>query len=141
MNFIIGFQNNAAYDRIWEARKIWGGIVNSSRTWGIMVNDFITNDHTKKIFTEEELKTIKQTLIYRHIGWITSLRYAMRAPKPWEHFLKYRTNRAWTERSNIREFKLTLEEELKPYLSPKEFIYLMKKRIKPHIQFLYNRSS
>tara|TARA_R110002072_G_scaffold244688_2_gene404022 strand:- start:1211 stop:1525 length:315 start_codon:yes stop_codon:yes gene_type:complete len=24
--FIIGFQNNAAYRRIWEARKIWGGI-------------------------------------------------------------------------------------------------------------------
>ena len=33
--FIIGFQNNAAYDRIWEARKIWGGIVNTSRTFGM----------------------------------------------------------------------------------------------------------
>ena len=22
--FVIGFQNNAAYGRIWEARKIWG---------------------------------------------------------------------------------------------------------------------
>ena len=30
--FLVGFQNNAAYDRIWEARKIWGGIVNTSRT-------------------------------------------------------------------------------------------------------------
>ena len=31
--FLIGFQNNAAYGRAWEARKIWGGIVNESRTW------------------------------------------------------------------------------------------------------------
>ncbi|MEM7456100.1 MAG: bestrophin family ion channel [Planctomycetota bacterium] len=31
--FLIGFQNNAAYGRAWEARKIWGGIVNASRTW------------------------------------------------------------------------------------------------------------
>ena len=29
--FVVGFQNNAVYDRIWEARKIWGGIVNTSR--------------------------------------------------------------------------------------------------------------
>ena len=26
MAFVIGFQNNSAYGRIWEARKIWGGI-------------------------------------------------------------------------------------------------------------------
>ena len=35
--FLIGFQNNAAYGRAWEARKIWGGIVNESRTWATMV--------------------------------------------------------------------------------------------------------
>ncbi|MEL7375756.1 MAG: bestrophin family ion channel, partial [Bacteroidota bacterium] len=28
--FVIGVQNNSAYGRIWEARKIWGGIVNTS---------------------------------------------------------------------------------------------------------------
>ncbi len=33
--FVIGFQNNSAYGRIWEARKIWGGIVNTSRTFGM----------------------------------------------------------------------------------------------------------
>ena len=42
--FYIGFKNNSAYDRVWEARKIWGAIVNSSRSWGIMVKDYIT-DH------------------------------------------------------------------------------------------------
>lgn len=35
--FVIGFQNNSAYGRIWEARKIWGGIVNSSRTFGMFI--------------------------------------------------------------------------------------------------------
>ena len=25
--FYLGFKNNASYDRTWEARKIWGGIV------------------------------------------------------------------------------------------------------------------
>ncbi|HRW99535.1 MAG TPA: bestrophin family ion channel, partial [Cyclobacteriaceae bacterium] len=28
--FLIGFQSNAVYGRLWEARQIWGGIVNDS---------------------------------------------------------------------------------------------------------------
>jgi putative membrane protein len=29
---LLGFRTSSAYDRWWEARKIWGGIVNDSRT-------------------------------------------------------------------------------------------------------------
>tara|TARA_B100000795_G_scaffold35292_1_gene23312 strand:+ start:26607 stop:26840 length:234 start_codon:yes stop_codon:yes gene_type:complete len=35
--FYVGFKNNQAYDRMWEAHKIWGGIVNESRTWGMLI--------------------------------------------------------------------------------------------------------
>ena len=52
--FMVGFQNNAAYDRIWEARKIWGGIVNASRTFTIMSRDFITNEFAKEKLSEKE---------------------------------------------------------------------------------------
>ncbi len=31
--FFIGFNNNQAYDRWWEARIIWGELVNNSREW------------------------------------------------------------------------------------------------------------
>jgi hypothetical protein len=56
--FIISFQNNATYDRVWEARKIWGGIVNTSRAWGIEVNDFITNDFVdEKVTARDEAVT------------------------------------------------------------------------------------
>ena len=33
--FVVGFKNNASYERTWEARKAWGSIVNASRGWGI----------------------------------------------------------------------------------------------------------
>ena len=39
--FYIGFKNSQSYDRFWEARKIWGGIVNYSRTWGNNVLSFV----------------------------------------------------------------------------------------------------
>jgi putative membrane protein len=38
----VGFKNNASYDSMWEARKAWGAIVNGSRSWGIMVKDFVS---------------------------------------------------------------------------------------------------
>jgi ion channel-forming bestrophin family protein len=31
--FYIGFKSNASYSRFWEARQLWGAVVNSSRTW------------------------------------------------------------------------------------------------------------
>lgn len=77
----IGFKNNQSYDRVWEARKIWGGIVNSSRSWGTMVDAFIQN----KTLSEKELKSIKRQLIYRHIAWLYTLREQLLIPTQWEH--------------------------------------------------------
>ncbi|MBL8949912.1 MAG: hypothetical protein JNK82_03985 [Myxococcaceae bacterium] len=32
LSLFLGFRNNSAYDRWWEARSLWGGLVNQSRT-------------------------------------------------------------------------------------------------------------
>lgn len=121
--FIVSFKNNASYDRLWEARKIWGGIVNASRSWTIMVKDFINNDHTVKARTEGEMQAIKRELVHRHVAWLTALRYQMRVEKPWEMHLK-------SKRSN-QEFKAAkyrvcedvedLESSIKAYLSEAEY--------------------
>ena len=57
--FYVGFKNNSSYDRLWEARKIWGAIINSSRAWGMYVDGFVTGQFAKSKVTEAELKTIK----------------------------------------------------------------------------------
>lgn len=78
--FYVGFKNNASYDRFWEGRKIWGGIVNYSRTWGNQVMSYLTNRLATENITEEEIATIKQQLIYRHIAWLNALRFQLRQP-------------------------------------------------------------
>lgn len=128
--FMVGFQNNAAYDRIWEARKIWGAIVNTSRTWGMKIQDMVNNDHTKKPISEDELKEERRVLIYRHIAWMTALRYAMRAPKKWETSHMSRSNREWTNMLHIPEKISTLEDNLLLYLSPEEEAYVLSKNNK-----------
>ncbi len=82
--FYIGFKNNQAYDRIWEARKIWGAIVNSSRSWGTMVNSFVRNRENTQLSTQD-LHKIKQRLVYRHIAWLYTLREQLLVPAQWEH--------------------------------------------------------
>jgi putative membrane protein len=83
--FYVGFKNNQAYDRMWEARKIWGGIVNDSRTWGMMVDGYITNLFTEKEFSSEEISQVRKRLIYRHIAWLYAHRSQLLVPAPWEH--------------------------------------------------------
>lgn len=83
--FYVGFKNNSAYDRLWEARKIWGGIVNSSRMWGSNVKAYVGNLHNDKPEAEKEITLWHRKLIYRHIAWLYTLRRQLLVPTPWEH--------------------------------------------------------
>ncbi len=74
--FYLGFKNNSSYDRTWEARKIWGSIVNNSRTFGAAVVAFVQG---------EQEAAFKKELIYRHVAWMTALRYQLRLSRAWEH--------------------------------------------------------
>ncbi len=47
ISLLLSFKLNQSYDRWWEARKIWGAIVNSSRAWGLQVSDMVTGQHAE----------------------------------------------------------------------------------------------
>lgn len=79
--FYVGFKNNQSYDRMWEARKIWGAMVNSSRSWGAMVAAYIQNNN----LSHTEIQSIKTKLIYRHIAYLYTFREQLLVPTPWEH--------------------------------------------------------
>ena len=131
--FIVSFKNNASYDRLWEARKIWGGIVNSSRTWTIMVKDFINNDHSKEKQSKEELFEIHRELVHRHVAWLTALRYQLRAEKPWEQHLKSKKSNIEFRASQylVCEDTIPIEDAIKDYISKEEYNEVFAKGNKP----------
>ena len=129
--FLIGFQSNAVYGRLWEARQIWGGIVNDSRMFTIMVKDMITNEYANDPATEAELEDTKKTIVMRHIAWLTALRHAMRQLKPWESFRRNKRNQEWIDEMHIPELESTLEEDLKHYLTDTEYHQVLGKTNKP----------
>ncbi|WP_252935695.1 bestrophin family protein [Roseivirga pacifica] len=128
--FLIGFQNNAAYGRIWEARIIWGGIVNNSRTWAMMARDMVTNEHAKVPKTEEALQAERTKLVYKNIAWLTALRYAMRQNKPWETVANRGTNKEWFDAFKLPELNVPIKEELSKVLPEEDVAYIMSKKNK-----------
>jgi putative membrane protein len=129
--FLIGFQSNAAYGRIWEARQIWGGIVNDSRSLAIMVIDMINNEYSNNKMSDADLDENKRIIIYRHFAWLTALRYAMRAERTWETARNSKANKKWTDLLKIPEFIVPFEQELDKYLSSKEKDIVMSMTNKP----------
>ena len=111
--FIVGFKNTQTYNRTWEARQIWGAILNSSRAWGVMSRDFLDNSETSKI------------LIYRHFAWLTALRYSMREGRNWEAQMQAHNQEFQEKYYKIPEKETSLESELNKYISASEVKYIL----------------
>lgn len=124
--FYVGFKNNSAYDRMWEARKIWGAIVNDSRSWGISINHFISDLFCAEEYDEQQAKAIKKRMIYRHIAWLYTLRDQLLKATPWEHINASFLIRNITKK-RMKSFGIGLypnepqiDERLKEFLSKEE---------------------
>jgi ion channel-forming bestrophin family protein len=112
--FISGFRNTQTYNRTWEARQVFGGIIGASRVFGIMIKDFVRIDDKK------EETDLQRTIIYRHLAWLTALRFQLREVKPWENTNTKSYNREYLKYYSVPEWNSKLEEELKIYLEEKE---------------------
>jgi len=83
LSLFLAFKTNEAYNRWWEARTLWGQMVNSSRNFARQVLNLITLKHNRSIVNEDELKSIQKELIYRHLGYINALRLSLRRQSNW----------------------------------------------------------
>ena len=68
ISVLLSFKLNQSYDRWWEARKIWGSIVNDSRSFVLQLQSFVNKSRQADI----------KILAYRHIAWCYSLSQALR---------------------------------------------------------------
>ncbi len=105
--FIITFRNQETYNRTWEARQIWGAAMSACRSWAMMCRDFFHDSSKSK------------ELIYRHIAWLTALRYQLRKKKAWENVHKA-YNHEYRHNYSVPEWETPLDEELGKYISQTE---------------------
>ncbi|WP_316802555.1 bestrophin family protein [Pedobacter nototheniae] len=77
--FFIGFNNNQAYDRWWEGRKIWGSLVNDSRSFARCLINYVDNDDVAV-----------RRMVLRHIAFLYALKANLRGTID-EIYIKYLT--------------------------------------------------
>ncbi len=63
---LISFRNSSAYNRWWEARTLWGAMVNNSRSFARQVLTLIDD-------TPGEVNPVKSTLLRRHVAYVNCL--------------------------------------------------------------------
>ena len=98
--FYVGFKNNQAYDRLWEARKLWGGFTNTSRNFSAQLIPLV------------EDKTVVKELLYRHIAYLNVLRLQLRKTIPWATSKENLHQTFRGERAELEEFDQGLKKIL-----------------------------
>lgn len=74
ISILLSFKLNQSYDRWWEARKVWGSIVNDSRSFVIQLQTLVSKNNDNAI----------KKMAYRQITWCYSLGKALRGKSPVE---------------------------------------------------------
>lgn len=121
--FVVGFKNNATYSRLWEARQIWGAIVNTSRAWTVLVRDCVRATPPDG----PGFADARQQLVHRHLAWLTALRFQLSEPRSWEN-MTLASNVEYSHKYHIAEHETTLPDELARYLTPADAAYVLSKK-------------
>lgn len=85
ISLLLGFRSNQAYDRWWEARHVWGAIVNDARTVARQITSFMPSGDDSGMVDD-----FTRRFIRRQIAWCYSLGRHLRgqnASKRLEHYL------------------------------------------------------
>ncbi len=79
LGIFLGFRNNTSYDRFWEGRKLWGRLVNTSRTVTRQVLTMVgpVPGGTESI-APAELREIHRELVHRVIAYVHVFRHHLR---------------------------------------------------------------
>lgn len=73
ISLLLAFRSNQAYDRWWEARTLWGAIVNDSRSFARQVLTFVDNT-----YDDTDKRVMKERMIKRQMAWCYSLSQHLR---------------------------------------------------------------
>lgn len=79
----IGFRNNSAYGRWWEARTLWGGIVNSSRVLARLIITFTDSHAHQPNYDRARSEAFKREMVLKVVAWTHALRLQLRGESDW----------------------------------------------------------
>ena len=106
---ILGFRNQSAYARWWEARILWGAVVNNSRSWG---RQAVTSVRPVKQDEAAEVKVMQHRLVYHQIAYVHALRQHLRKLEPWEEIAPLLTAEELHALRDQKNVPMTIQEQM-----------------------------
>jgi len=86
LSIFLGFRNNAAYDRFWEGRKLWGALVNTARSTARETLHFVGGGGDRTVGEPahaEEQRALQVRAVHLTIAFTHSLRMHLRGESDW----------------------------------------------------------
>ena len=81
IGIIVAFRNQSSYARWWDARTLWGAVINNSRSLARQVTTVMMPLNEAEA---GELKEVQRRLVYHQIAYAHALRQHLRGLEPWE---------------------------------------------------------
>lgn len=100
ISIFLGFRNNAAYDRFWEARKLWGELVLKSRNLSRQCRSLIQDP--RPAVASNGTGDIRIRMVYRTIAFAHALKNLLRNQDNGKEFQQWLTAQELTESGRFR---------------------------------------
>jgi ion channel-forming bestrophin family protein len=86
LSIFLGFRNNTSYDRFWEGRRLWGALVNVSRSFARQCQLYIG---AREGGADARASSVQRELVYRTIAYVHALRMHLRDGIEWDALSKF----------------------------------------------------
>jgi putative membrane protein len=106
---ILGFRNASSYQRWWEARTLWGHIVNHSRT---LARQALSFPAPVECAEARKLQLSQRRMILLQIAYVHSLRCQLRGQPPWSELETLMPGEDWTTAQGERNVPLYIQRQI-----------------------------
>jgi putative membrane protein len=95
LSIFLGFRNNTSYDRYWEGRRLWGSLVNTSRTLGRQLRLFLhvaklkPGTHDDDAREHASIRDFHREMTHRVIAFVHALRMHLRREVPFDKLAEH----------------------------------------------------
>jgi ion channel-forming bestrophin family protein len=109
IGIIVAFRNQSSYARWWDARTLWGSVINNSRSVARQVTTVMmpVNDSEAG-----ELKVMQRRLVYHQIAFAHALRQHLRGLEPWEELTPLLSEQELSELRDEKNIPLTIQQQM-----------------------------
>jgi ion channel-forming bestrophin family protein len=109
IGIIVAFRNQSSYARWWEARTLWGALVNNSRSWARQVTTVMMPLSDAET---GELRVMQRQLVYHQIAYVHALRQHLRGLEPWAELVPLLSERELSELRDEKNVPLAIQQQM-----------------------------